>query len=72
MKKILEIKFKFKYIPQLGVEAWCKLYNGFILYIVKTKKDDSHIAGIKVHETEISIPGFVDEKWISVFHEENK
>ena len=30
------------------------------------------MAGIKVHETEISIPGFVDEKWISVFHEENK
>lgn len=72
MKKILEIKFKFKYIPQHGVEAWCKLYNGFMLYIVKTKKDDLYIAGIRVHETEISFPGFVDEKWIRVFDEENK
>lgn len=72
MKEILENKFKFKYIPQHGVEAWYKLYNGFILYIVKTKKDDLYIACIKAHETEISFPGFVDEKWIRVFDEENK
>ena len=38
MKKILENKFKFKYIPQLGIEAWSKRYNGFVLYIVKKKK----------------------------------
>lgn len=72
LQEILENKFKFKYIPQHGVEAWCKLYNGFILYIVKRKKDDLYMAGIKAHETEICIPGFVDEKWIRVFDEENK
>ena len=72
MKKILEIKFKFKYIPQHGIEAWSKRYNGFILYIVKAIKDDLYIAGIKAHETEISFPGFVDEIWIRVFDEENK
>ena len=38
MKKILENKFKFKYIPKLGIEAWSKRYNGFVLYIVKKKK----------------------------------
>ena len=51
---------------------WNEINNGFMLYIVKTKKDDLYIAGIRVHETEISFPGFVDEKWISVFDEENK
>lgn len=72
MKKLLEKKLKFKYIPQKGVYAWYKIYTGFVLYVVKTAKEDFYLACIKVQNIEIVIPGFVDEKWINEFDKEHK
>mgnify|MGYP000895494302 FL=1 len=71
MKDLLE-KLGFKFIPQDGVEAWSKLYKGFLLFVAKVPKKHTYIACIKVLNLEIAIPGFIDNKWMYDFDKENK
>jgi hypothetical protein len=56
----------FKYIPQEGVDAWSKVYKGFILYIVKAPSGKL-LTGITVGKLEICLPLIPDEYWVIDF-----
>jgi hypothetical protein len=72
MKDLLKIlkELEFKYIPQDGVDAWSKVYKGFILFIVKLP-NEKFIASVTIGQLEISIPSKIDEYWIIEFDKEN-
>jgi hypothetical protein len=63
-------ELRFKYIPQEGCDAWSKIYNGFILFIVKAP-NGKILSSITVGHIEISLPNIVDEYWVIDFDREN-
>lgn len=69
MKELLQ-SLNFKNIPQHGVDAWSKIYNGFILFIVAAPTG-VFLASITVGKVEISLPQLINDNWVSYFDKEN-
>lgn len=60
----------FKHIPQCGVDAWSKMYKGFILFIAMSP-NGKLLSSITIGRLEISIPSIPTKKWLMEFDQEN-
>jgi hypothetical protein len=69
LSKILN-ELGFEFIPQEGCDAWSKIYNGFILFIVKAP-NGKLLSSITIGCLEISLPNIPNVHWIIDFDKEN-
>lgn len=60
----------FKYIPQEGVDAWSKIYKGFVLFIL-IAPNGRMLGSICIKKLEISLPIIIDKNWIIEFNNLN-
>lgn len=61
-------ELNFKNIGQQGLEAWSKIYKGFILFVARENEDKPYVASLQLgNGTEISIPNAIDDYWICNF-----
>lgn len=70
MKKTLK-ELGFKNIDQNGIEAWSKVYKGFILFVVKITGKEQYLGSVTVGKVEVSIPYYVDDLWVCEFDSQN-
>ena len=60
----------FKHIPQHGVDAWSKIYKGYVLFVAKSPNGEI-LLSITIGNLEISLPSLPSKQWLLEFDQEN-
>lgn len=61
-------ELNFKNIDQQGLEAWSKIYKGFVLFVARENEEKPYVASLQLgNGTEIAIPNTVDDYWLCNF-----